>query len=509
MSEPGVVRRVGGMTRQADPVAAEWVVFRDLTAAGRSVEAIALADRIAAESDDPARVAQALIEKLVSLINLGRIEGVGPLLDEIVTRLRQAPSPRLVGEFHVMAAVVGYEHGSLSVAVTHLVRAERSLRVMTEINLAASDAWHDLSVTHSVLGFHREAVEAMRRARMIAGAAGLPPSISACMETLVRSAVTQDQRGFTDSCVRELQAVVHIGREMVADLVPMERVFLRYATHRLAVLQKPTDLDVPLDDVGDTGLAEVNRLTEVCQSLAGGNPVKAVELLDAGPWIGVFGAAEPLRLRSIALAATGDHASAREAERAVLRAVTVEELQLRDRFTESVGARLDQERLRRVAARHADAASTDPLTGLPNRRRIDAFMAALRREQAGAVVGVLDLNGFKAVNDTHGHHSGDLVLQRIAGILARAVRTRDLLARYGGDEFVLILPVTTVDEAYAIGRRITRAIGDENWQALVPGTPVSASIGWAEHAPDARLADTLQNADRALYEIKRSQAAER
>src|SRR5581483_3569135 len=167
----------------------------------------------------------------------------------------------------------------------------------------------------------------------------------------------------------------------------------------------------------------------------------------------LMGQIEPLRLRSLALVQVGDHAGAMEAERAILRAVTAQERQLRDRFTDSIIARLDQEKLRKVAARHANAALSDPLTGLPNRRRIDTFVSALKRKRVGAVIGALDLDGFKLVNDTHGHPTGDLVLQRLAAILAQAVRQSDLLARYGGDEFVLILPNTTQDEAKEIEAR--------------------------------------------------------
>src|SRR5581483_1435178 len=108
------------MARELDEVAAEWEVFRDLTAAGRSVEVIALADQIVAESGNPARIAQALIEKLVALLNLREAHHLGPLLDEITEALRDAPLPRLIGEYHAMAGLVAHEQGSLNLAVTHL-----------------------------------------------------------------------------------------------------------------------------------------------------------------------------------------------------------------------------------------------------------------------------------------------------------------------------------------------------------------------------------------------------
>jgi diguanylate cyclase (GGDEF)-like protein len=497
------------MARDADRVAQEWAVFRDLTSAGRSAEVIALADRIVAESGDPPRIAQALIEKLVALLNLRDTFHLGPLLDEITAALRVAPLPRLIGEFHAMSGIVAHEQGSLSMAVTHLVKSERALRRMTEVNLAAVDTWHDLSVVFSELGFHQKALEAMWEARRLCAAAGLPIAICACLETLVRAAVALDHQGDTEACVRELTSVVHFGKETGPELVVVERVFLRYAGYRLAALGHPKGEPDPLSGVEaaeiDGGLCQVNQLTEVCEAIASGQAAKALVLLDTADLpMEILGRAEPLRLRSIALAALGDHAGALEVERAILRVVTAEERQLRDRFTDSISARLDQEKLRRVAAQHANAALSDPLTGLPNRRRIDTFVQALKRKRVGAIIGALDLDGFKAVNDTHGHPSGDLVLQRLAGILAQAVRQSDLLARYGGDEFVLIMPATTLEEAKDIEHRITAAIDGEDWDALVPGTPVTVSVGWAELPMGGDITAVLHAADKALYQTKRA-----
>jgi diguanylate cyclase (GGDEF)-like protein len=500
------------MAREVDSVtsevAAEWAVFRDLTAAGRSVEVIALAERIAAESGSPARIAQALIEKLVALLNLREMFLLGPLLDEITEALRAAPLPRLTGEFHAMSGLIAHQQGSLSLAVTHLVKSERALRRMTEVNLAAVDTWHDLSVVYSEIGFHQKALEAMRETRRLGAEAGLPTAIWACLETLVRAAVARDHHGDTEGSIRDLCSVIQFAAE-TPGLALVERTFLRYAAYRLAALGHVVDLPDPLTaaehlDI-DGGLCQVNQLTEVCEAIAGGQPGKALVLLESsGQQIEIFGPAESLRLRSLALARLGDHQGALEAERAILRVVTAEERLLRDRFTDSISARLDQDKLRRVAAQHANAALSDPLTGLPNRRRIDTFVTALKRKRVGAVIGALDLDGFKAVNDTHGHPTGDLVLQRLAGILAQAVRQSDLLARYGGDEFVLILPNTTLEEAKDIEQRVTTAVDAEDWEALVPGTPVTMSVGWAELPTGGDVTAVLHAADEALYREKRS-----
>ena len=485
-----------------DLVAADWEVFRNSTTNGRSAEVLEFAERIIATADDPRRVSQAMIEKLVALVNMGEVGRLGPLMDQISVALRGTPDPRFIGEFHAIAGAVAFQHGSLSTAMMKLVHAERYLRRMTEISLAAMDAWHDLTVAYSTCGFHAKALEAQRETAHQCAAAGLPPALALLIETQVRAAVSLDQRGDTRSSVRRLQSIVMSSRSVVTQLAVAERVFLRYAVERLAALGHPDPLTVPVDPADDLVVSDVNRLTEVCTALAKPDPARAFDLLDEVPRaIDILGAAEPLRLRSLALSGLGDAAGALVAERETLRIVMAEDGQLRELLTDSISARLDQDRLRRVAMQYAGEAYTDPLTGLPNRRRTADVAAGLGRHGADAMLGVLDLDGFKAVNDTHGHPSGDLVLQRVAGIFARAVRQGDLLARHGGDEFIMILPQTSTEDAEEIGARIRTAISEEDWSALVPGTPVSVTIGWAALSGDLDAA--LKAADEALYRNKR------
>ncbi|GAA2386654.1 diguanylate cyclase [Catellatospora methionotrophica] len=495
-----------------DQLSAEWVTFRDLLVAGRSAEAIALADRIIAESGDPLRVAQALIEKVAGLLNQGGGARPAPLLDRIAELLRQAGhhSPRLSGEYHVLAAYAAFADGSMSTAVSNLVQAERVLRGMTEANQAAVSTWHDMSVTYSAMGFHAKAVEAMRAGRRVCVAAGIAEANCACLETLVRSAVARDHQAMTEDCVRELWEVVTFGRTAEPDLTVSDRTYLRYAAARLAVLgQRPAGGEpVPggtTPDSPDQSFSQVVYLTAVCEAIADDRPDEALRLLGQPAAVGAWlGEAEPHRLRSIALSRLGDHAGAIEAERAMLRIITRDDGTLRDRYIDSVNARLDQDRLRQIAQEHADAAMSDPLTGLPNRRRIQAFAAELAARGADAAVGLIDLDGFKAVNDTHGHSSGDLVLQRIAGLLAQSVRGQDLPARFGGDEFMVILPDTGLAEAREVGGRITASVVGEDWDALVPGTPVGMSMGWASLPAGGDLDAVVRAADTELYREKRA-----
>jgi diguanylate cyclase (GGDEF)-like protein len=158
--------------------------------------------------------------------------------------------------------------------------------------------------------------------------------------------------------------------------------------------------------------------------------------------------------------------------------------------------------------RAADArASTDALTGLPNRRYFDEFCALLgRRRRADDAVGVLmiDIDRFKALNDRHGHATGDEVLRAVGGAIAHAVRDDDVPARYGGEEFAVILRNPTPLKAIEVGERVRDAVKRLDLRPFgVAGVSVSVGVAVAETA-DEPIADLLDRADRALYRAKRT-----
>jgi diguanylate cyclase (GGDEF)-like protein len=165
----------------------------------------------------------------------------------------------------------------------------------------------------------------------------------------------------------------------------------------------------------------------------------------------------------------------------------------------------------RVALRHGDderrrlarAASLDPLTGLVNRRGAAASLADAAGRPVGESVALLliDLDGFKDVNDSRGHLAGDAVLQRVAAALRTAARTEDVIARWGGDEFVVVAALDH-GRAVALAERLRDVIRDGG--AGGTGARVTASVGVAVRTTPIADQAWLLRADQAMYQAKRS-----
>lgn len=152
-------------------------------------------------------------------------------------------------------------------------------------------------------------------------------------------------------------------------------------------------------------------------------------------------------------------------------------------------------------------ASTDALTGLPNRRYFDEFCGLLaRRRRADDAVGVLmvDIDKFKRLNDTYGHATGDEVLRAVAGAIVSAVREDDVPARFGGEEFVVLLRNPGLDVAFEVGERVRAAVSELDLSRFgVPGVSVSVGVAVSDHA-DQPIDDLVGLADQALYRAKRA-----
>jgi diguanylate cyclase (GGDEF)-like protein len=152
-------------------------------------------------------------------------------------------------------------------------------------------------------------------------------------------------------------------------------------------------------------------------------------------------------------------------------------------------------------------ATTDALTGLPNRRYFDEYLGLLaRRRRAEDRVGVLmiDIDRFKLLNDTFGHGVGDHVLRDVAQAIANAVRDDDVPARFGGEEFAVLLKNPTPGIAYEVGERVRRSVAQLDLHRMgVPGVSVSVGVAVAD-ASDEPLDAIIDRADQALYRAKRA-----
>ncbi len=179
---------------------------------------------------------------------------------------------------------------------------------------------------------------------------------------------------------------------------------------------------------------------------------------------------------------------------------------------------LRREGERRVAAeqraRRADRlALTDPLTEVLNRRGIKAglleAMAQAERYGRPLAVAMMDLDGFKRVNDLHGHAAGDDVLRRAARAVRQQLREPDRFGRFGGDEFLIALPETDMAAARAMSERIGAALAGTSFD--LPGEPLalSASFGLVEFRHEESLQALLERVDADLYEAKAARAGGR
>jgi diguanylate cyclase (GGDEF)-like protein len=163
--------------------------------------------------------------------------------------------------------------------------------------------------------------------------------------------------------------------------------------------------------------------------------------------------------------------------------------------------------LEQTQATLVQLSTTDPLTGLTNRRRFaEALATELERSQRydhafGLIM--IDLNGFKPINDTRGHAAGDLILQGVAESLKDAVRSSDMVARLGGDEFIVLSPETSHDGATALAQKLKEAVTRLQVQDGDDFVSVGASVGVAVYPDDGKDSDALlERADAAMYADK-------
>jgi diguanylate cyclase (GGDEF)-like protein len=188
-------------------------------------------------------------------------------------------------------------------------------------------------------------------------------------------------------------------------------------------------------------------------------------------------------------------------------------LDTRDRVVQAhLEVRTSRHDLRQLAERSRELerlSYEDPLTAIPNRRCFEERLAAVlgreRREPGqvpAACLALIDLDDFKAINDTYTHNAGDEVLRSVAQAIRSAVREADLPARFGGDEFVVLFPHASVETAGQICDRIRMLLAGLRWDHVSPHLRIAASIGIAQVEPGDTAATLLQRTDAFMFRAK-------
>ncbi len=373
---------------------------------------------------------------------------------------------------------------------------------------AAGISMLNVGSAYAELGDDERALEYMQRAAVRLRETGGRDGEATCLRDIGR---IHERRGEVDRALEFYLASLHITRQLGArvfeaeTLVPLGALRVRMGE----VEQGLADLHAGLEIARELGARpQVYAAHEALQAVyeSRGQLERALEHLRAfhAVWRDVFNAETNARIKSVLVRAEVQQAQ-REAE--ILRQKNDELTAAYDRLRqadEEKAALLGQ--LREQAVELERQTREDSLTGVSNRRHLDALLAvewerALRFGRA-LTVAMLDLDHFKSVNDRFTHAVGDEVLRTVARILRDNTRGVDVVARYGGEEFCLILVETRLDEGARLCDRLRGLVESYDWTALRAGLSVTITAGAAglheAEDPDALLAA----ADLRLYAAK-------
>ena len=467
--------------------------------------------------------------RYAAVIRLGTDSHLGqadPLLDELTTHATRHRLPVLLADAHALrarrAVLAGSEEVALTDAATALALVSDLPGPDAQDERALASTLTDLGLVLTQLGAHELADEVFERSQWFLMATGgsLELLVNGLnrLRLLLSWALRLERAGHAEQASERFAAAAGVGRAVeplwrrsmfqVDDRPPAEQCAVLGAAFALA--DPGVGHVAPLRHL--SGLADVTsdrivvaiglgRSLERCgrHAEAVGVVTAAREALATGagrtePMLQLALSREVARLQEELTGPVTDPI------RAYATALETEMWALRQARIAAMRHQADHLRLTREHGAVAAAARSDPLTGLLNRRALDELLA--RSLAAGGVcaVALLDVDGFKKVNDRHSHAVGDEVLRSVAAAVRDALRSDDTVARYGGDEFVAVLPDTALPAAGAALERAVRAVAELPAGA---GGGVTLSAGVVAAGQDDDPVAVLGRADAAMYRAKR------
>lgn len=474
------------------------------------------AERVARELGRDDLAIRARLVLSVVLVRDGHLAEAGRLAHDCHAQARRHADPQLLARSHRALSVFHRQIGDLAEALEHAVQ---SIRYLPDVSPRLRARYLlTLAIQLDDTGSGDEAHRRLHEALEISDATGDVEMTMYVLNVLAYSAYERaDQEAACSHVERMLRLADGTGVPLTAQLVDtIARVDLLCGRLEQAEKTLSSVLTLPDDAMTDlltdaTGLANCLVTAAEVQRRKGAAE-EAQRILDTAKRLcearGLHGAGAQVRLLQAELyAETGRFREAYEEHRAFHAASVRLRSEQQEARANALQAVLEAEEARRTSDRFRELAHRDPLTGLHNRRHVDARLpallteAALRRTPVSAAL--VDLDLFKRINDTLSHDTGDRVLRQIAELLTAATPAPNLIARVGGEEFLLVWLDGDHDEAVCRCETLRRTIRRHPWGALTGALPVTASIGVTTMA--TRQASTLLgNADRNLYRAKRA-----